>query len=403
MYNEKKTWADETGGSSNFENLHFANDKFWTTCTITVTGTNTHQYFDISVKVDNLTEIVQAFSLEENQKRIFTLTINKRCSITIEGSMKKSYSFSSLFNGGGGKVEAICCYEPDTTAIAPFIWQKYLDNNKNITQLTIPGTHDTGAILGVIYSQCQNMGIMEQLESGIRFLDIRCRHIENNFAIHHDFIYQKLKFGNDVRQVCLDFLKEHPTEFIVLSVKEEYDATDNTRSFEETLKDYIRGFEANFYLGRSLPLVKDIRGKIVLLSRYADNKMGIDAYPWGDNNAFSIDKSKIKVQDVYKVPLTNAVFSSSNKWDVIHTLLEEAKREKQDWLYMNYASGTAVPLKGPKEIASDINPQLFNYFSQDGDKRCGIVIMDFPGKTLIKTLVGANFKQLFDPVKMDLR
>lgn len=53
-----------------------------------------------------------------------------------------------------------------------------LDDNKRLSEMTIPGTHDSGTYTlgdGPVDSaaKCQTQSIAEQLNNGIRYLDIR--------------------------------------------------------------------------------------------------------------------------------------------------------------------------------------------------------------------------------------
>lgn len=129
-------------------------------------------------------------------------------------------------------------------------WMGAINDNTLLSALSIPGTHDSGARVEPIggTAKCQNLSISEQLEAGTRYLDIRCRHIGDAFAIHHGSIYQNLNF-NDVVTACYNFLNAHPTETIIMSVKEEYDATNNTRSFEQTFDSYTQANPTKWVLG----------------------------------------------------------------------------------------------------------------------------------------------------------
>lgn len=49
------------------------------------------------------------------------------------------------------------------------------------------------------------LGLADQLNAGIRYVDIRCRQIQDIFAIHHDAYYLSLNFGSGVRDVCIAF------------------------------------------------------------------------------------------------------------------------------------------------------------------------------------------------------
>ena len=55
-------------------------------------------------------------------------------------------------------------------------WMSDLDNNMLISNLTIPGSHNTGTFAcpkACIVNQCQAWNIKDQLNAGIRYLDFR--------------------------------------------------------------------------------------------------------------------------------------------------------------------------------------------------------------------------------------
>ena len=77
----------------------------------------------------------------------------------------------------------------------------------------------------------QALSIIEQLEAGIRFLDIRCRHIDNKFAIHHGKIFLGFFFG-DVLNWVQTFLANYQTETVFMRIKPEHTEGEGvTRSF----------------------------------------------------------------------------------------------------------------------------------------------------------------------------
>jgi hypothetical protein len=142
-------------------------------------------------------------------------------------------------------------------------WMSLVDGSKKLSELSIPGTHDSAARYGGPLFVTQSHSLREQLNSGVRFLDIRCRHIEDVFAIHHDLVFEHLFFG-DVKNICRAFLAEHRQETIIISVKEEYTADSNTQSFEATFDKYVREDPALWYLENRIPTLNEVRGKIVL-------------------------------------------------------------------------------------------------------------------------------------------
>ncbi len=74
-------------------------------------------------------------------------------------------------------------------------WMGKLKDDVKLSQLSIPGTHDTMSRFGGVFVETQTLTLANQLESGIRLLDIRCRHIRYNpdryvFAIVHGPVHQ---------------------------------------------------------------------------------------------------------------------------------------------------------------------------------------------------------------------
>jgi 1-phosphatidylinositol phosphodiesterase len=64
-------------------------------------------------------------------------------------------------------------------------WLSTIDDGVPLRQLTIIGTHSsmsTGSWGDAFQTQASTLQV--QLASGIRALDIRCRHYQNNFPIH---------------------------------------------------------------------------------------------------------------------------------------------------------------------------------------------------------------------------
>src|SRR4051794_40583034 len=92
-------------------------------------------------------------------------------------------------------------------------WMAALNSSLYVSQLSIPGTHDSGARFEPFSgtAKCQNLTIAEQLNAGVRFLDIRCRHLDNAFTIHHGSVYQNITF-DDVLNATIAFLSNNPTE-----------------------------------------------------------------------------------------------------------------------------------------------------------------------------------------------
>lgn len=309
-----------------------------------------------------------------------------------------AFSFMSCQKELTGPVEPQDLEAHDVSTLESLVvnaneWMMNLPGSTNLTQLSIPGTHDSGARFEPIggTAKCQDLTISEQLNAGTRFLDIRCRHIDDAFAIHHGSIYQNMNF-TDVLNMCYDFLDAHPSETIVMSVKEEYNSSNTTRSFEATFDSYIQLNPSKWYMQASVPDLGDVRGKIVLLRRFgaSTTPKGIDATSWADNTTFSISNANasLRVQDQYQVPDNNT------KWTNITNLFNESATNSNSTLYINFSSGYKPLIFGIPSIttvSNNINPKLETYFTTNTGGRFGIIPMDFANANRNKLIIDTNF------------
>ncbi|MES9509714.1 phosphatidylinositol-specific phospholipase C [Streptomyces sp. NPDC000609] len=253
-------------------------------------------------------------------------------------------------------------------------WMGAIPDATALQRLTIPGSHDSGARYGGPWTECQNTTIAEQLDSGIRFLDVRCRITGGSFAIHHGASYQNLMFG-DVLGACWDFLAAHPSETVLMRVKQEY-SEESDAAFRAVFDDYLdnRGWRPLFRIDPSLPSLGGARGKVVLL---ADNG-GLPGVRYADAELFDI-------QDDYMA-------EPFGKYPKIEAQFRKAAQQPGK-LFMNYVSTAA--LMPPRWNADRLNPQVQSFL--DGSEAAGwtglgIVPLDFPATRsgLVESLIRHN-------------
>ncbi|MGW2023299.1 phosphatidylinositol-specific phospholipase C domain-containing protein [Streptomyces decoyicus] len=241
-------------------------------------------------------------------------------------------------------------------------WMSGLGDATPVQRLTIPGTHDSGARKGGPWVACQNTSVDAQLNSGVRFLDVRCRAIDNVFAIHHGAFYQELMFG-DVLNACRAFLTAHPSETVLMRVKQEYSevsAEEFRRIFGIYLDD--KGYRSLFRLDAGLPTLGQARGRVVLL---ADSD-GLGGVRYADPQLFDI-------QDDYMA-------EPFGKYPKIEAQFRKAVTQPGK-LFVNYVSTAA--LLPPRSNADRLNPQVKNLLAGSEGSAwtgLGIVPMDFPNE-----------------------
>jgi len=278
-------------------------------------------------------------------------------------------------------------------------WMQSIPESKPLNQITIPGTHDTcTSKIHLDFVRTQDKTVAEQLSNGIRFLDARCRHIEDVFAMHHGSYYLELMFGdvlNDVRS----FLSSNPTECVIVSVKEEYNAANNKLTFAQVFEQrYYTPYSTSWFAENRVPQMHEVRGKMVLLRRSSISH-GINATGWKDNATFDLNNGvPIHIQDQYDV---TTVFGISGKWDHVQTALDKAKADSSGTLYVNFTSGASSGAY-PNAIAygSSVNHGILRRLSDYLDKKenksghFGILPMDFVDHNdweVVKKLAATNF------------
>ncbi|MEY8515285.1 phosphatidylinositol-specific phospholipase C domain-containing protein, partial [Lactococcus taiwanensis] len=264
-------------------------------------------------------------------------------------------------------------------------WMSSINGNLYLSELSIPGSHEScatkGAKIPVInkdYGKCQNYSLTEQLNMGIRFLDIRCKSSDDgsNLAIHHGSIYQNMMFG-DVLNQCQDFLKNHPGETILMRVKQEHSSVSDV-VFKNAFLAYVSKYPNLFWDNNRKNMndvkLKDTRGKIVVLY----NLMGLN---------FGLDYSNFfNIQDEY------ALSNADKKVKYIQSFLNEADNWRNiSHPIINYTSAQGNYSHTPEDLAKVINPWLEKELDANISKHTGVLAMDFVEPQINEKIINKNF------------
>lgn len=291
-------------------------------------------------------------------------------------------------------------------------WMGFIDGNKHLSELSIPGTHDSMAnyeLTNMVRTQA--MSLQGQLESGIRYLDIRCNYTDNKFNINHGPIGLKYNFDN-VLSTVTEFLKENPTETVLMRVKQE-NSNKSDAEFDSKLREYINKYKDYFWDNTyytSNPQLDEVRGKIVVFNDVGGSSVGVK-YKYADK------------QDNYNLDTNWSLYS---KWQAIKNQLYKARNGYPNTIYINYlsasggvfpyfvASGQSSPEMSAPRLATGLAGPVFNKRYPDFPRgnvndilfegtnilatrdiaenkgNVGIVVADFPGKGLIDTVISKN-------------
>lgn len=289
-------------------------------------------------------------------------------------------------------------------------WMKEIDDDKNLFTLSIPGTHDcvTEYVQFPHISQCQDMNISDQLEIGIRALDIRVQSLDERLGMVHGMAkafnnpgYNTAQMDmSDVLQRCYHFLEEHPSEAIIFQFKND-SGKENEKCFNNLFYTYIKGNEGKWYLENRVPSLGECRGKIVLIRRcrmdneneeFTDDNSGIDFSQWVEQDTAvpealtletnSKDSAVFIIQDRFK-------YKPEPRWSECVLPFLEA-RESFNGEYVICYLSTAGGNKGPQENARYINPMFMDY-PLDKNKYYGTIYLDFPFTDLTRKIIAHNF------------
>lgn len=265
-------------------------------------------------------------------------------------------------------------------------WMASINGSTKICDINIPGTHEsaTNKVFFVtgLWLKCQSNDINTQLLKGIRYFDIR---IDDKGIINHNgfncwkSIVSKLYF-NDVVSNVEKFLKNNPTECVILQVKSEGSKESCASYVNNILSDSKYFYSPKNKNLKSLTL-DDIRGKFIVFTRDSSVN-GYKFSSWPDNKIFSssIDKTTtVYIQDKYDVDKD------------VNTKIEQIKRfyntewksnSKADKILINFISFAGKPSKN----AEKIEPFITNYLKENCNKKLGIVLFDFPSDVNIKNV-----------------
>lgn len=259
-------------------------------------------------------------------------------------------------------------------------WMNSISDSAKLSDLSIPGTHETmtaGVKGGLGYAQNQSLSLSDQLDNGIRFIDIRARYIDGVFTIHHGDYYTHSNLG-DVFVGVLKFLQAYPSETVLMRLKQEKSDLGDDRLNQE-FKKYFDRYNDIIWKnnsGTSNPTLGEIRGKVVILRNFngsLNENIGLK-YP-----------GNMDIQDQYE-----DMRAGSKKSAVDAQLRAAAAGKDNGKIYINYLSFTGNWLTNWKN-AQDLNPHTFDYIRANIKWHCGIVVSDYPGGALIWEIVGRNF------------
>ena len=213
----------------------------------------------------------------------------------------------------------------DWTGVATTDWMAKIPDSRYLNNINIPGTHDSEMVhlwnsnstimaAGKEYARCQTDDVIAELSAGYRLFDLRIDGSDTSGTICHGsgmykFIAKDaadeetaatITFSDLFTNIGVkNFLDSHPTETIVMSLKvEDGDAANVVTA----ITNVVNANPSYFYTGTTIPRLKDVRKKIVILSRIPTLGLGIQLnLPDKAGEVITIDGVGFYAEDHYDV------------------------------------------------------------------------------------------------------
>lgn len=246
-------------------------------------------------------------------------------------------------------------------------WMSQVADETQITQMWIPGTHDTMADNGGDLAECQSWTLMEQLQSGLRVFDIRIKHDGDNIRCFHGII-DLSHDGKDAFADLEKFLTDHPKEALFIRVKKEGECGTHSCEFHDQCVKYMSKPELYDFKVAKFGCLSAFRGKVTPLS-------------FGSH--LLLFQQPLDVQDEYKEA------DEDKKVQII--MDHSSKARTPETLQLSFCSSVGLEgwtcFKAPSAVAYQVNKKLLDAHDKLAP---GIYMFDFPGVALIKAIIARN-------------
>ncbi|WP_395833467.1 phosphatidylinositol-specific phospholipase C domain-containing protein [Cystobacter fuscus] len=305
-----------------------------------------------------------------------------------------------------------------------------LKGNPCITRLSIPGTHDTGAYQSTIkpMTRAQTLSIPEQLEAGVRALDIRCAATygsegtwtglfldalggtqrqqvqqeigeeRTTYNVFHGPFDQGISVADVVAQVS-SFLDAHKGETVFLLLKQEGGSVDISDDINDIVSQGLgdKMFKVHEHGKRTghsrWPKLDECKGKAIVFSRLQNpSKNHYDTRGWPNNPRKAVlgqiggvrlqaDPRTLVIQDLYNSP------PLEDKKQAVSDMLREAKNSNHAGfgLYFNFSSLVWKPWEPVWSGSKHMTPYLLAKPAGSG-----VVFVDAVTDKLAAHIIGWN-------------
>lgn len=259
-------------------------------------------------------------------------------------------------------------------------WMSFLNDTYLISNLIIPGTHQSGSwTLNPLSGKpllTQSLTLDEQLSYGVRFFDIYMI-VDNSMTLYvMNDVYATPYTYQSTQDIFISFLRNNPSEFLILKIQ---DNTSNNSSslFDDVFKYNIENYTEYYYINDTIPKIRNMRGKIYVIKLFNTT---LAFYDYNQTNTY------------YDMTLTNCNISTiSQKADSIEKHINNIATV----LCLTFSSAYNLTSLDDNvyctylDVANVINPKL-QQFIVSTSHISGMIIVDFITPSLSYSIFTQN-------------
>lgn len=286
-------------------------------------------------------------------------------------------------------------------------WMSCIPQNVFYTMLSVPGSHDAATSSATLIAKTQNKTIAEQLELGVRALDLRPS-ATDNLEIKHSSFGTGVTLAQAIESMR-SYLEKNPTEFIYATIHLEGSTNESkTKNWSNKVYALVKAAVDGGYALEALSKgakLADYKGKIIFIYRddlTGDNQIYNAAkVAWNDNIARTvkvrdtkgneINEFLISYQDIYESSdlgtndsyvtgyfvQKGGVKSDNDKVSMVKKYIDDATGSNDHRLIFNFASYSGGFVS---DRAKAIMPSVNSYIVSKKN-RLGVILADFVDAT----------------------
>uniref|UniRef100_A0A9J8BBZ1 Phosphatidylinositol-specific phospholipase C X domain-containing protein n=1 Tax=Cyprinus carpio carpio TaxID=630221 RepID=A0A9J8BBZ1_CYPCA len=240
-------------------------------------------------------------------------------------------------------------------------WMKKIEDDKLLSAISIPGTHQSNRYLKTSEPMFQAWGLHNQLDAGVRFFDL---HVSSDSIKY-------VKTGSVQESETLSYFLKTMLTFLVKQKKETLllRVTPDEGAVARVTKLLSRD-DWPVWRDKEIPTLGQVRGKIVLIQS-STLELGLSVHTTELNTDMDTKETQMK-ENIKKA---------------------SQKCEQEMMLTYTVANGESEPLKTAKTLNKQVDNYLLNLKGDENRPHCvGIIAMDFPGPKVIQTIINFNGK-----------